>query len=88
MSFTAPVSDQRLTLSVVAGIGDLKYGSDAETMDAVLEGAAALAEGVFAPLDRIGDTVGAQWSNGSVVMPAGWGWPRPKFMAGRGFRSA
>ena len=72
MSFTAPVSDQRLTLNAVVGIGEFQEGPDAETVDAVLEGAAALAAGEFAPLDRIGDTVGAQWSNGSVVMPAGY----------------
>ena len=33
----------------------------------MLEGAAAFAEGVFAPLDRIGDTVGARWDNGVVT---------------------
>jgi alkylation response protein AidB-like acyl-CoA dehydrogenase len=72
MSFTAPVSDQRLTLNAVVGIGDLKGGPDAEMVDAVLEGAAALAEGEFAPLARIGDSVGARWDNGAVVMPAGY----------------
>jgi alkylation response protein AidB-like acyl-CoA dehydrogenase len=72
MSFTAPVSDQRLTLNAVVGIGDLEGGPDAEMVDAVLEGAAALAEGEFAPLARIGDSVGARWDNGKVVMPAGY----------------
>ena len=71
MSFTAPVSDQRLTLNAVVGIGELEGGPDAEMVDAVLEGAAALAEGEFAPLARIGDTVGARWDNGDVVMPDG-----------------
>ena len=72
MSFTAPVSDQRLTLNAVVGIGDLPGGPDAETVDAVLEGAAALAEGEFAPLLRVGDTVGARWDNGTVTMPPGY----------------
>ncbi|HEY0628833.1 MAG TPA: acyl-CoA dehydrogenase [Sphingomicrobium sp.] len=72
MSFTAPVSDQRLTLNAVVRIGDLKDGPDAETVDAVLEGAAALAEGEFAPLLRVGDTVGARWDNGTVTMPEGF----------------
>ena len=45
MSFVAPVSDQRLTLNAVVGIGELKGGPDADTIDAVLKGAAALAEG-------------------------------------------
>ena len=38
-----------------------------DMVDAVLEGAAALAEGEFAPLDRIGDTVGARWDDGVVT---------------------
>ena len=36
MSFRAPLSDQRLTLNAVVGIGELKDGPDAETVDAVL----------------------------------------------------
>ena len=44
MSFTAPVSDQRLTLNAVVGIGELEGGPDAEMVEAVLEGAAALAD--------------------------------------------
>jgi alkylation response protein AidB-like acyl-CoA dehydrogenase len=72
MSFTAPISDQRLVLDSVVGIGELEHGPDAETVDAVLQGAAALAEGEFAPLDRIGDSIGARWDNGSVRMPDGF----------------
>ena len=72
MGFAAPVSDQRLTLNAVVQIGELEGGPDSEMVDAVLEGAAALAEGEFAPLDRIGDTIGARWDNGSVTMPAGF----------------
>jgi 3-(methylthio)propanoyl-CoA dehydrogenase len=72
MSFKAPVSDQRLILDAVVGIGELEGAPDAEMVDAVLEGAAALAEGEFAPLLRIGDTVGARWDNGIVTMPAGF----------------
>jgi alkylation response protein AidB-like acyl-CoA dehydrogenase len=72
MSFTAPVSDQRLTLDAVVRIGELPGGPDADMVDAVLEGAAALAEGEFAPLARAGDMVGARWNNGSVTMPEGY----------------
>ena len=72
MSFTAPVADQRLTLNAVARISELVGAPDSDMVDAVLEGAAALAEGEFAPLDRIGDTVGARWDNGSVTMPDGF----------------
>jgi alkylation response protein AidB-like acyl-CoA dehydrogenase len=72
MSFTAPIRDQRLVLDAVVQVGELDGGPDGETVDAVLEGAAAFAEGEFAPLDRIGDTVGARWDNGAVRMPDGY----------------
>ncbi len=78
MSFKAPVADQRLVLNAVVGIGELAGGPDADTVDAVLEGAAALAEGEFAPLLRIGDTVGARWDNGTVILPEGF---RPAWRA-------
>jgi alkylation response protein AidB-like acyl-CoA dehydrogenase len=72
MSFTAPVRDQRLILDAVVRIGELEGGPDSEMVDAVLEGAAALAEGEFAPLLRPGDATGARWDNGTVTMPAGF----------------
>ncbi|MGH6706784.1 MAG: acyl-CoA dehydrogenase family protein, partial [Sphingomicrobium sp.] len=72
MSFTAPVRDQRLVLDAVVQVGELDGGPDGEMVDAVLEGAAAFAEGEFAPLDRIGDSVGARWDNGAVHMPDGY----------------
>jgi alkylation response protein AidB-like acyl-CoA dehydrogenase len=72
MSFSAPVSDQRLTLNAVVRIGELEGGPDSDMVDAVLEGAAALAEGEFAPLSRVGDTVGARWDNGLVTTPKGF----------------
>ena len=70
MSFAAPISDQRLVLSELVRVSEL--GDHGDIVDAVLEGAAALAEGEFAPLDRIGDTVGARWDNGAVIMPDGF----------------
>ncbi len=72
MSFTAPVREQRLILEEVARVGELEGGPDSGTIDAVLEGAAALAEGEFAPLLRTGDTIGARWDNGIVTMPDGY----------------
>ena len=70
MSFNCPVRDQRLVLEHVVRIGELS--NDADMVDAVLEGAAAFAEGQFAPLDRVGDTVGAKWADGVVTMPPGF----------------
>jgi len=72
MSYTAPVSEQRLALNAVAQVSELDGGPDAEMVDAVLEGGAALAEGEFAPLLRAGDTIGARWNNGIVTMPPGF----------------
>ena len=82
MSFTAPVADQRLILDHVARIGELDGGPDGEMVQAVLDGAAAFAEGEFAPLDRVGDTVGARWDNGIVTMPPGYRAAYRKFVEG------
>jgi len=72
MSFTAPVREQRLILDAVVQVGELESGPESDVVDAVLEGAAALAEGEFAPLARSGDAVGARWDNGIVTMPDGF----------------
>ncbi|WP_309611961.1 acyl-CoA dehydrogenase family protein [Sphingomonas sp.] len=77
MSLACPVRDQRLVLEQVVRIAELAAterfaDATAETVDAVLDGAAQFAEGQFAPLDRIGDTVGARWSDGVVTMPEGY----------------
>ncbi len=70
MSFKCPINDQRFVLDHVVRIGELS--NDLEIVDAVLEGAGALAEGEFAPLNRLGDEHRARWDNGEVVMPPGF----------------
>ena len=70
MSFKCPVADQRFVLDHVVRIGELS--NDLDIVDAVLEGAAALAEGEFAPLNRIGDEHKARWHDGEVTMPPGF----------------
>jgi alkylation response protein AidB-like acyl-CoA dehydrogenase len=70
MSFRCPIQDQKFILDHVAGIGDLM--DDADMVDAVLEAAAALAEGELAPLNRIGDTKMSRWDNGRVITPPGF----------------
>lgn len=70
MSFTPAIAEQRFVLEHVARIADL--GVDADILDAVLEGAGALAAGEWAPLDRTGDTVGAKWTPEGVRMPDGF----------------
>jgi alkylation response protein AidB-like acyl-CoA dehydrogenase len=70
MTFTPALADQRFVLEHVAGIGEL--GVDSDLVDAVIDGAGAFAAGEWAPLDRLGDTVGATWTQDGVVMPDGY----------------
>ncbi|MFS0738541.1 acyl-CoA dehydrogenase [Sphingomonas sp. 1P06PA] len=77
MSFTAQISEQRFVLEHVVRIAELaKHEAFAaatpDVVDAILEGAAQLAEGAYAPLNRIGDTVGARWTPDGVTMPDGF----------------
>ncbi len=64
MSFTAAVADQRFVLEHVVKIDELANtdrfaAASADVVDAVLEGVASFAAGEWAPLNREGDTVGA-----------------------------
>jgi 3-(methylthio)propanoyl-CoA dehydrogenase len=70
MTYIPPVAEQRFVLQTVTGIADL--GVDSDIVDAILDGAGAFAAGEFAPLNRIGDTVGARWGDGAVTMPEGY----------------
>ena len=77
MTYAPPVEEQKFLLRHVVGMAELAT-SDAfaeatpETVDAIVEGAGAFAAGEFAPLNRIGDEVGARWDDGKVTMPAGF----------------
>ncbi len=77
MSFTAPVQEQLFVLKHVTGIDELaahpRFADAAPDMvEAIVEGIGAFATAEFAPLNRIGDTVGARLVDGRVVMPAGY----------------
>ncbi|WP_076071419.1 acyl-CoA dehydrogenase [Sphingomonas montana] len=77
MPFAVPVAEQRFLLTHVAGIEALAAmpafaDATPDMVDAVLEGAADFAEGRFAPLNRIGDTVGARRTEAGVTMPPGY----------------
>jgi alkylation response protein AidB-like acyl-CoA dehydrogenase len=41
-------------------------------VDAILEGAGAIAAGEWAPLNRVGDTSNPKWADGRVTMPPGF----------------
>jgi alkylation response protein AidB-like acyl-CoA dehydrogenase len=77
MAFSAPVAEQNFVLKHIVGIDALAQHArfaDAtpDMAQAIIEGIGAFAEGEFAPLNRIGDTVGARLVNGKVVMPEGF----------------
>jgi alkylation response protein AidB-like acyl-CoA dehydrogenase len=71
MPFTAATAEQRFVLDSVAGIAGLTDAGP-DMIEAVLDGIGQLAAGVWAPLNREGDTVGAQWTPDGVVMPEGF----------------
>jgi acyl-CoA dehydrogenase len=77
MPYRAPVADMLFTMTHAAGLEegiaagiypDLADGAAAS----VLEEAARMAEGVLAPLYRIGDSEGATFANGTVTTASGW----------------
>src|SRR5688500_14033564 len=77
MTYTPPVIEQTFLLKHVVGLDELAgHNMFAEATpdlaDAIVEGAGAFAAGEFAPLNRIGDEVGARWANGAVTMPPGY----------------
>ena len=77
MPFIPAVSEQRFVLEHVVRIGELAaterfVAATEDVVDAVLDGIGQFAAGEWAPLNRIGDTVGARWTPDGVVMPAGF----------------
>lgn len=77
MTYTPPVNEQRFVLDHVVKIGELadtaRYAAASPDMvDAILDGAGAFAAGEYAPLNRAGDQIGAQWSDGIVTLPPGY----------------
>jgi alkylation response protein AidB-like acyl-CoA dehydrogenase len=77
MSYQAPTREQRFVLDHVAGIAELAAtprfaAAESDMVDAIVEGIGQFAEEQFAPLYRIGDTVGAKLVDGQVRMPPGF----------------
>jgi alkylation response protein AidB-like acyl-CoA dehydrogenase len=85
MTYKAPVRDLTFSLNEAAGFGALATGfpgADAETVQAVLEGAGQLASDVLAPLNRRGDIEGVRFENGKVRSAAGFVDAYKQFVAG------
>lgn len=77
MTYTAPLTEQRFVLDVIAGLDDLAAlpafaTATPDLVDAILSESAKFAEGVFAPLNKVGDRVGATWADGVVALPEGF----------------
>ena len=68
MGITAPPAETAWLLSRV--VGYTAMGQDDIT--AILEEATKTAEGVLAPLDAVGDRIGATWNAGLVTLPDGF----------------
>jgi 3-(methylthio)propanoyl-CoA dehydrogenase len=87
MSYTAPIAEQKFLMEHVVRLSELAGGNafpdlSPDLVDAILEGAGAFAEGEFAPLNRIGDTVGAKWDDGKVKLPDGFREAYQAYVAG------
>ena len=77
MAFTAPVAEQLFVLKHITGIESLAghnrfADATSDMVDAIVEGIGAFAAAEFAPLNRIGDSVGARLTDGKVIMPEGF----------------
>jgi alkylation response protein AidB-like acyl-CoA dehydrogenase len=77
MDFTPPTAEQVFALRINAGIDSLAAhdrfaAASPDVVEAIAEGIGDFAQGVWAPLNRIGDTEGAALENGKVRLPAGY----------------
>ncbi|WP_029060124.1 acyl-CoA dehydrogenase [Stappia stellulata] len=75
--YRAPVSEIAFTLKEVAGLADVVAQEGAgdlsnDLVDAILEEAGRFAAEEIAPLNAVGDKVGATLVDGAVTMPPGW----------------
>jgi alkylation response protein AidB-like acyl-CoA dehydrogenase len=77
MTYVPPIDEQRFVLRHVVAMDELAGHPDfgeatPDLVDAILEGAGQFAAGEFAPLNRIGDEIGARWSPDGVTLPSGF----------------
>ena len=75
--YSAPLSDMRFAIRELAGLSEileLKAFADVsdDVVDQVLDEAARFASEVWAPLNRVGDTMGVSVEDGAVTLPPGF----------------
>ncbi|MGE0557372.1 MAG: acyl-CoA dehydrogenase [Burkholderiales bacterium] len=76
-TYAAPLKDMQFAIAGFAGLESIAAlpgceEVNAELVEAVLTEAGKFAQGVLDPLNRSGDTQGAQWNDGEVTAPAGF----------------
>lgn len=76
-SYTAATQDQLLAIKICAGIEELAASerfaaAEPDMVEAIVDGIGTFAAGEWSPLNRIGDTEGAQLQNGVVRLPDGF----------------
>ena len=84
--YTAPLKDMQFAITEFAGLEGIAAlpgcgEVNAELVEAVLTEAGKFAQGVLDPLNRSGDQQGAQWRDGAVTAPAGFGAAYAQFVA-------
>ena len=77
MTYKAPLAEQAFVLETIADLPGLgrypQYAALADgIMSSILDEGARLTEGVFAPLNKLGDEEGARWSPEAVRHPPGF----------------
>jgi alkylation response protein AidB-like acyl-CoA dehydrogenase len=87
MPYTAPLTEQRFVLDVIADLPGLaarpEYANASPDMvAAILDESAKLASNVFAPLNRVGDQGHARLADGVVTLPEGFAAAYAQYVAG------
>jgi acyl-CoA dehydrogenase len=77
MDYRAPVADMLSAMREAGGLDEAiaagLYGDlTQDVVEAILAEAAKMADGVIAPLNRVGDQIGARYVDGGVVTAPGW----------------
>ena len=87
MPYTPPLAEQRFVLETIADMPQLSTlpgfeGASPDMVDAILVESGKLTAGVFAPLNAIGDRVGAKAVDGVVALPEGFKAAYDAYVAG------
>jgi 3-(methylthio)propanoyl-CoA dehydrogenase len=77
MTYSPPTAEQLFVLRHVANVEALATherfaAATPDMVEAIAHGVGEFAAGVYAPLNRVGDTQPPRWDNGRVIMPPGF----------------